>query len=490
MKDHRYYNLLLWLFLTAFFSYLAYRIFLVFSIQPDLGGVENAVVYFIQRSLADLPLYTDPELPPYSIIQYGPLYYLLTTSIGNLLGVDPAQVQQVFILNRSVSLALNLLMAATLSIICTRTFSMPLVRGAAVGILGFIFLEITSFARPDSLNHLLYFLSFCFLLLSFKNNKRSLLLASALFAAAALFTKQSSFTLPLIIGAWMVLKKQYKLWWWYAAYGIFIMLAIVLMHLKWGVPAIYANLVMGVNNGVNLGLFWANIIKPFFASFGLLWVPIGFLIFLQSKKENNGLLQILGWAMVIQFFASLALSFKFGSHINYFTESWTLLLMAAAYYWKDHRNFYESLFPVWALSFILAVKILLISFPLYREARFGNADKKNLYEKEKLLASRIMSDDPEQKVFINLFSPHSFLNNFLFRQAVLPQYEIVYFTSWDRKVYDYKYFREQISSGSIRWMITKNQEEPSFRDFKIMGFEPLVDSAGYRLYRFSGEVNK
>lgn len=487
MKDHRYYNLLLWLFLTAFFSYLAYRIFLVFSIQPDLGGVENAVVYFIQRSLADLPLYTDPELPPYSINQYGPLYYLLTAFIGKLLGLDPGEVQQAFILNRSVSLALNMLMAATLTIICIRPFSMPLARGIAVGILGFIFLEITSFARPDSLNHLLYFLSFYFLLLSFKNNKRSLLLASALFAAAALFTKQSSFTIPLIIGIWMVLKKQYKLWWWFASYGIFIMLAIVMMHLKWGLPVIYTNLVMGVNNGINLGLFWANIIKPFFASFGLLLIPVGFLIFQKTGRANQAWLQFLVWAMMIQFFTSLALSFKFGSHINYFTEAWSLLFIAAAYYWKDHRNFYEPSFPALALSLLLIVKILLISFPLYREIRFGNADKKNLYEKEKLIASKVISGDPEQKVFINLFSPHSFLNNFLFRQAVLPQYEIVYFTSWDRKVYDYKNFREQFSSGNIRWMITKNQDEPSFRDFKITGFEPLVDSAGYRIYRFSGK---
>lgn len=485
MNDNRYSKLLLWLFPTAFLSYLAYRIFLVFSIQPDLGGVENAVVYFIQRSLADLPLYTDPELPPYSINQYGPLYYLLTASIGKLLGVDPAQVQQVFILNRFVSLGLNLVMAATLTFTCTRPFSMSLARGASVGILGFIFLEITSYARPDSLNHLLYFLSILFFLLAHQKNKNSLLIASALFAAAALFTKQSSFTLPLIIGTWMVMKKQFKPWW-FTAYGIFFILALVMMNLAWGFPVLYGNLVMGVNNGINLGLFWANIIKPFFASFGLLLIPAGFLVFRKSKKENQPLLQFLALAMVIQFFISLALSLKFGSHINYFTESWTLLLMAAGYYWKDHRNFHEPSFPSLVLAMILVVKILFISFPLYREIRFGNADKKNLYEKEKLVASKILSGDPEQKVFNNLFSPHSFLNNFFFRQAVLPQYEIVYFTSWDRKVYDYKNFREQLSNGNIAWMITKNQDEPTFKDFKIPGFEPLVDTAGYRILKFTG----
>lgn len=485
MNHHRYSNLLLWLIPTAFLSYLAYRIFLVFSIQPDLGGVENAVVYFIQRSLADLPLYTDPELPPYSINQYGPLYYILTASIGKLLGVDPVQVQQVFILNRLISLGLNLVMAATLTFICTRPFSMSLARGAAVGILGFIFLEITSYARPDSLNHLLYFLSISFLLPAIQKNKNSLLIASALFAAAALFTKQSSFTLPLIIGTWMVIKKQFKPWW-FVAYGIFILLALLMMHLAWGLPVLYGNLVMGVNNGINLGLFWANIIKPFFASFGLLWLPAGYLIFHKAKKENHPLLQFLAMAMVIQFFISLVLSLKFGSHINYFTESWSLLLISAGYYWKDHRNFYEPSFPALVLAMILVVKILLISFPLYREMRFGNADKKNLYEKEKLVASKIISGDPEQKVFNNLFSPHSFLNNFLFRQAVLPQYEIVYFTSWDRKVYNYKHFREQFSKGNITWMITKNQDNPSFKDFQIPGFEPLVDTAGYRILKFTG----
>ncbi|MGZ8544822.1 MAG: hypothetical protein ACXWV0_05975, partial [Flavisolibacter sp.] len=371
--------------------------------------------------------------------------------------------------------------------------SLPLSLSLATGVMTFIFLEITSFARPDSLNHLLFFLAVYCLLLSHRTNSKSFLIlfASAFFAVAALFTKQSSFTLPVIVTAWMMIdKKNRTLWPWFFYYGFFFLLALLLLHLNGGLPVIYKNLVKGVDNGVNLGLFWANIIKPFFTSFGLVWISLAYLVFLKSRKETNVFIRFLGWAMILQFAMSLALSLKFGSHINYFTEFWTLLFITAAFYWKNFQKFFENhftSFPVFFISLILVIKILLISFPLYRELRFGNTDRKLLYEKEKIIADKVRSTDPGQKIFNNLFSPHSFLNNFLFRQAILPQYEIVYFTTWKRQVYDYSDFRNKFSNGAVKFIITKtNDLQPVFMDYSMKGYEPVVDTAGYRIFRYAG----
>ncbi len=491
MNVSRYSKQLPWLFSAAFLSYLAYRILLVFSIQPDLGGVENAVVYFIQRSLAGMPLYTDPELSPFAINQYGPLYYLLTTSIGKLWGTDPGQVQDVFILNRTVSLVLNLAMATLITRICTRIFLLKTATGLAAGVMSFIFLEITSFARPDSLNHLLYFFSIYYFLRSRQKTSTLLLVASAFFAVAAIFTKQSSFTLPLIAAIWMWYgnKRNFQ-WTWFIAYGIFFIVALLLLHLYAGLPVIYQNLVEGVNNGINLGLFWGNIIKPFFTSFGLLWIPLAFLVYKHTKKAGSDTIRFLSLAMILQLAISLVLSLKFGSHVNYFTEFWTLLFIAIACYWnsllKISDNYFPS-FPAFMLGMILLIKISVISFPLYRETRFGNADRKVLYEKEKLVAGRILSAGPGQKVFNNLFSPHSFLNNFLFRQAILPQYEIVYFTTWDRGIYNYDQFRNELNNGSIPWIITRQDDVKfSFKDFTIGSYQQVSDTVGYRILHFEG----
>ena len=112
----------------VFCIYLLYRLLLISNPYPDLGGVENNVVYFIQRLLSGELLYTDPEKVPYSITQYSPFYYYITKSIGNLLGIQADEVMRVFMLSRSVSLCLNLLYAGIIYLIgkkCLYSFHSP-----------------------------------------------------------------------------------------------------------------------------------------------------------------------------------------------------------------------------------------------------------------------------------------------------------------------------------------------------------------------------
>ena len=92
----------------VFGIYLIYRIVLIFYPQPDAGGVENNVIWFIQRLLDGRHLYTDPESPPYAVAQYTPLYYYITAGIGKIIGISPEDVLSVFRLSRTVSLICNL----------------------------------------------------------------------------------------------------------------------------------------------------------------------------------------------------------------------------------------------------------------------------------------------------------------------------------------------------------------------------------------------
>ena len=151
-----------WLFCLTFLIFLLYRILLIKTVQTDLGGIENAVVYFIQRSLAGISIYTDPELAPYSINQYGPLYYMLAHFAGSIAGTDPDDVLSVFMLNRTISLVLNILYVSVIILIASHIFSLGTRKSMAAAVICFIFLEITSFARTDSLKHFLIFLSIYF----------------------------------------------------------------------------------------------------------------------------------------------------------------------------------------------------------------------------------------------------------------------------------------------------------------------------------------
>ena len=147
---------------TIFILFLAYRIMVVIYPQPDAGGVEGNVVYFIQHILDGQSLYTDPELPPYAIAQYTPLYYYLVAAISKLCAVSADNVAGIFITSRVVSLILNLCLVAVIYKIAKKYFEAGRSASLIVGFISFIFLEITSFSRPDSLYHFLFFISLTF----------------------------------------------------------------------------------------------------------------------------------------------------------------------------------------------------------------------------------------------------------------------------------------------------------------------------------------
>ena len=95
--------------LFSFFIYLLYRVMLIYYPQPDAGGVEGNIIYFVQRLLEGQPLYTDPELPPYAIAQYSPLYYYIVAGVSDLLGFSADDLLPLYMVSRSVSLFLDLL---------------------------------------------------------------------------------------------------------------------------------------------------------------------------------------------------------------------------------------------------------------------------------------------------------------------------------------------------------------------------------------------
>src|SRR5687767_7872142 len=102
-------GLLILLSCIAFLAFFAYRVSLLFLPTPDLGGVENNVIYFIQRLITGESLYSNPSNPPYAIAQYGPIYYYVCAAIAKIFGVGADDVLNVFISSRVLSLICNVL---------------------------------------------------------------------------------------------------------------------------------------------------------------------------------------------------------------------------------------------------------------------------------------------------------------------------------------------------------------------------------------------
>ena len=87
-------------------SLLILRINLALSYLPEIGGVSINVMYGIIRILSGSELYTNPEIAPYSIIQYMPLHFHIVALLGKLLGIAK-DVHAMMVLNRLFCLSID-----------------------------------------------------------------------------------------------------------------------------------------------------------------------------------------------------------------------------------------------------------------------------------------------------------------------------------------------------------------------------------------------
>src|SRR5690242_18166838 len=86
-----------------------YRLLLIFSYNGELAGIDNNFVYDVSRSIAGSGPYTHPELPPYAITLYAPLYFNTCSLVGKLLHVDPDNTISVYQLCRAISLVADII---------------------------------------------------------------------------------------------------------------------------------------------------------------------------------------------------------------------------------------------------------------------------------------------------------------------------------------------------------------------------------------------
>ncbi len=478
-----------WLVFALFFSYW---LSLVFANSPNIAGVENNIVYFVQRILSGSSLYSNPEEAPYAIAQYSPLYYCLVAAVAKTIGINAEDITTLFILNRVVSLVLILSISCCVYHIGKKGFEFTRKKSLLLAAAVFIFMEISSFARPDSLANATWFLSFLIFLVSQqKRNPSLLLVASALVATIAVFSKQSAITLPTLCAVWFLYMRLYRFFLIYTISFLgFLVIGIITISSTVGLWVFYMNVIKGIDNGINLTIYFNYIVQRFLASQGLLWIALmaPILIMLFKKKGKREIL--LAMLIAGQFVASCLSAMKYGASSNYFTEWWILILIGSACCWPyfskavklvDPGSLYVMLFT------ILFFRTITIFYPFYQELFAKNKiQRQQKYQTEQKVASFIRTDASENKflVYNNVFSPDSYLNNLLFKEAIMPQNDIVVLGTYNRKVFNYSQFLRQIKNGEIRYLIINtNEARPGFLIIDTANFQMLTMIDNYRIFQ-------
>lgn len=493
-------NRILWIVAAgAFLVLLTFRIALLWYPTQDVGGVEGNIIYFIQRLLDHQTLYANPEQPPYPIAQYMPAYYLLVTGVSRITQVGPDDLTALFAINRAVSLICNLALLAVVFRMARSIFSLPARTAQILSFTVFVSLDITSYGRPDSLYHLLFLLCLYFFMKAIRNQEsgasgRRQLIAAALFAATAIFTKQTAFVLPVSLVAWMVINRQYRnIIFFCAWYGAAVAVYLLLVMLFGNLLLFYKNVVGGVSNGIYAGWYISSIFRPFYLQKGLLFLLL-FASLLYATRRNRQLhLRFLVTIMLILFFLLNIIMLKNGSNPGYMTEWWILLwlLLATVYAGIPSSTINPVRTGLIALVFYCG-SLFIICKPLlpYIRAVSNSATwqaARHHFEEQKAFARSLISRMDaagKETVFLNVYTPDNYLQNLLFRQVTMPQMDIVILASYPRATFNYSGFVQAIQNGGIKWMVM-NQEgiQQQFFDLRLTHFRLVSTVAKFNLYQ-------
>jgi hypothetical protein len=302
-------------------------LWIVFSGVAQVRGADLQPVFTLQKALRGLPIYTDPAVAPFDIVQYSPVYYLVVVGLAEALRIDPANGAGLASLARGVSFLCALALVA--GFYRTSRRALELSRDAALVIAGLGFILTTPWfflARPDAMATLFAMASLAAVAGARPASNRQIV-ASAGLAVLAIFTKQNEIQMAPVLFVFLVLTQGWR----QAAVGagaglVFGALALGLCLLHW--PHFLSNVIGGVENGVSFDYFIYKTLPNFLYPKAVLVGLAGFAVLSWARDRDDPRRMIFVVALPIFLLFALATGLKIGSAENYFNE-FTLLALAA-----------------------------------------------------------------------------------------------------------------------------------------------------------------
>jgi hypothetical protein len=453
---------------------LALGAWLVRSGVVHIEGVDTNVIFTIQKVLLGHALYTDPALPPFEIAQYGPVFYLLVAGLARLSGLVPFDGEGVALFARSASLLISLGLAG----LVYRFARDHAGAGRAVGIMtaGFGFVATSPWyfvARPDGLMALaLLGCLYCVLRgegTGSGDGWKWFALAGVL-AFVAAFTKQNGVSALVIALGFLMMRREWRP-------AAVVLAAFAGSTAVAGVAAspllgdfVRANVIDGLDNGVNLRAAFANTYAVFFWNFaGLLalllyvllrWMRAG------TSAVRSMLIVSLGWL----FFFSTATAIKVGSALNYYNEFILVGALAVAAFVSERRGTQRTAVPAFAA---IASLMLLVFLPIWtgrQLIRYGvwleESHRIGWYEE---VVRHLRAEIPAGSETLVL-GPRAFATA-LPERAVVPQPELQRLAHRRGSV-DYSLFRRYVADGRIGYVV--HWREHSLFPFLGADFGPFV----------------
>lgn len=459
---------------ACFLAMMVLRITIVQSVSTDLAGMEQNVVYAVQKLLDGDKLYSSPASLPFSITQYTPLYYYLCGYTAKVAGLDPLlDIHGIYIAGRAWSVIFNILLVVAV-FMTARKLGLGLHVSAIAALGSFILLFRHDFSiRSDSLHDALVIWSFYFFISHLQGGHRGRIsiysIAAVILAFLGAFSKQSGIQAPLILLAFLAFTGDFK---GLFRNGVLVVVAggclTLFFYLIYG-DLFFANVIGGIANGVKVEWFIKYILTgSFFIKIFPMIMAVVFLSLYKGFIFKNTLdSRFLAFSALGAFFFATVTALKMGSSIQYYTVFQTLAVVFIFYYffrkdfdWVHLKGMTRNAVLV-AFSFLFLLNVYM-QFRKNIPLEYRNRDA---IESQNSTALQVVSFlngqlQPGEYVFANLGVERYGITNALFRNCAVPQLDIFQASTIPLAIFDYDYFEQCMSDGTIRYVIESDPPHP------------------------------
>jgi hypothetical protein len=294
----------------------------VFVWSLNIGGMEEANIYYSKVLREKGSLYFDTYHFPYSVTLYTPGYFYVTNFVQQISGISANDIRELYVSGRFINfifIVLSSLLIVGISKI--QGFSLYIGLFSACLFL-FHIPEHAYAARPDAMKDFLFIFSMLALVRYQKQQRMVYWWSSILFSILAVYVKQDA--VIYLSALWFSFAVLYRNSWYIYGTGLFwtltTLIALVIQHSTNGYffdNIIFSNVEFSMDF---LPRWWRDIQTV--GGYSLL--PFALIAYSLFKIRSRELLR---WSMISLLFGLLAVltSIKFGASINYFTSYFIVL---------------------------------------------------------------------------------------------------------------------------------------------------------------------
>lgn len=442
------------------------RLFIIFSYEPHIAGIDNNFDYPIIRALAGLPIYPNPEDYPFAVNPYAPLFFIVCKWIALWLHISPTDTLSVYWVSRSVCLLADIGTCLVLLKIIRRYAKADYATTLICISLFFTIVSFLGYSSNRSDSFFLFFYSCTLLALLRPSGNQTILTAllPAILTTFCIFSKQNGISLLLIVPAWFITGKNYRSLILFLLFSAFLLTGMFLYFEYIYTDQFFSrHIISAFKNKIDPRWFYVYIFKLIAISYLTLPLTVSLIIALKSVAENTHLvLKRLGIFCILQFLISTAFCFKWGSALGYYNESFLLSFIIIAYFLttitsRSQKSIINAtgiyIYPALCILFLHMIAQLFFFFlnsntkakeKYYEQVQIGNYIKRSIGTEDKYVLDLSGAD-------------FNFFKNILFKECAAPNIDAVDCCTLPGNIFNYSSLLNGLQNGKIMFIIKEKE---------------------------------